>query len=67
MSYRQILYHIVFATKYRHATIPEEHCDALYKYIWNVIKNKRSVLYRINGVENHIHILTDIHPSIFFS
>ncbi|MFN8240967.1 MAG: transposase [Bacteroidales bacterium] len=28
------------------------------------IKNKSSHIYRINGVENHLHILTDVHPSI---
>jgi REP element-mobilizing transposase RayT len=29
-----------------------------------VIKNKNCFLYRINGIENHIHILSDLHPSI---
>jgi len=38
--------------------------DMLYAYMTGIIKNKDSHLYRINGIENHIHILTDIHPSI---
>ena len=63
-SYRQIYYHIVFGTKYRHPTITEEHCEELYKYISGVIENKKSRLYRINGVEDHIHILSDLHPSL---
>jgi REP element-mobilizing transposase RayT len=56
-SYRQIYYHIVFGTKYRQPTITEAHCEELYKYISGVIENKKSKLYRINGVEDHIHWL----------
>ena len=63
-SYRQILYHIVFCTYDRKHTLPVEHHEELYKYIWGVIKNRNGVLYRINGTENHIHILSDLHPSI---
>jgi REP element-mobilizing transposase RayT len=36
----------------------------LFAYITGIIKNKNSHLYRINGVENHLHVLTDVHPSI---
>jgi len=64
MSYRQIFYQIVFGTNNREATIAEEHCEELYKYIWGIIKNKNCKLYRINGVEDHIHIFSDLHPSI---
>ncbi|MFY7810558.1 MAG: IS200/IS605 family transposase [Flavobacterium sp.] len=63
-SYKQILYQIVFSTKYRENTIPDEHCMELYKYIWGIIKNRNCKLYQINGTENHIHILSDLHPSI---
>ncbi|MBX2965490.1 MAG: IS200/IS605 family transposase [Cyclobacteriaceae bacterium] len=63
-SYRQIYYHIVFGTKYRQPTIAEAYCEELYKYISGTIENKKSKLYRINGVEDHIHILSDLHPSI---
>ena len=63
-SYRQILYHIVFCTHDRQNIIPLEHHEELSKYIWGVIKNRNGVLYRINGTENHIHILSDLHPSI---
>jgi REP element-mobilizing transposase RayT len=45
-------------------TIKQEHVNELYAYITGIIKNKNSHLYRINGVENHLHILTDMHPSI---
>ena len=66
-SHRQIIYQLVFGTKNRESTIPENHCADLYKYIWGIIKNKNCKLYRINGVEDHIHILSDLHPSVSLS
>jgi REP element-mobilizing transposase RayT len=63
-SYRQLLYHLVFRTKESLPTISQEHVSQLYAYITGIIKHKNSHLYRINGVENHLHILTDLHPSI---
>lgn len=63
-SYRQILYHIVFRTKDSLKTLNLENSEELYKYIWGIIKSRDGVLYRINGMEDHIHILSDLHPSI---
>jgi putative transposase len=63
-SYKQIFYQIVFGTKNREATIAESHCEDLYKYIWGIIKEKHCKLYRVNGIEDHIHIFSDLHPSI---
>ena len=64
MSYTQIYYQIVFGTKNRKHTIAETHCKELYKYIYGLIQNKQCKLYRINGIEDHIHIFSDLHPSI---
>ena len=63
-SYRQHLYHLVFRTKNSLPTIRQDHVNDLYAYITGIIKHKKSQLYRIIGVENHLHILTDINPSI---
>lgn len=63
-SYRQIIYHITFHTKYNIPAIVPEYKRELYKYIWGIIKNKNCVLFQINGTENHVHILTDLHPSV---
>ena len=63
-SYRQILYHIVFCTYKREDTIPADQQEALYKYIWGIITKRKGVLYQINGMENHIHILSDLHPTV---
>jgi putative transposase len=63
-SYRQLLYHLVFRTKDSLPTIEQGNASLLKSYITGIIKNKNCHLYRINGVENHLHILTDLHPSI---
>jgi REP element-mobilizing transposase RayT len=36
----------------------------LCSYINGIIRNKNSHLYRINGTSDHLHILTDLHPSL---
>lgn len=66
-TYTQLLYQIVFSTKYRKPCLVKENREKLFKYIWGVLKNKNCHLYRINGVENHIHILTHIPPVLSIS
>jgi REP element-mobilizing transposase RayT len=66
-TYRQIFYQIVFSTKYRKPTISGSYERELYQYISGIIKNKNCKLYRINGMEDHIHIMSDLHPAICLS
>ena len=63
-TYTQILYQIVFSTKYREPLLNKSNREELFKYIWGVLKNKNCHLYRINGVEDHLHIVTHLHPSV---
>jgi putative transposase len=63
-TYTQILYHIVFSTKNRERSLTADRREDLFRYIWGIIKNNQSHLYRINGVEDHLHILTSVHPSV---
>ncbi|MCK5718723.1 MAG: IS200/IS605 family transposase [Thiomargarita sp.] len=63
-TYTQILYQIVFSTKNREFTLVKKGREKLFRYIWGILKNKNCHLYQINGVENHIHILTSLHSSI---
>ncbi|MEX1239733.1 MAG: transposase [Cyclobacteriaceae bacterium] len=41
----------------------------LFEYTWGILKEKGCQekgcrLYRINGIEDHIHIATHIHPTV---
>ena len=38
--------------------------EEFFRYTWGIIRNKDSHLYRINAVEDHVHILTSVHPSV---
>ncbi len=63
-TYSQSLIQIVFSTKYREETLIKAHRDELYKYIWGVIKNNNCHLYRIGGIEDHIHLATSLKSTI---
>jgi putative transposase len=63
-TYTQILYHIVFATKNRQRALDKSRRDDLFRYIWGIVKNQNCHLYRINGVEDHVHILSSLHPTV---
>jgi REP element-mobilizing transposase RayT len=67
-TYTQIIYQIVFATKYRDKVLIDvQKRHLLYKYIWGILKNNHCIAYEINGVEDHLHIATHIHPSVSLS
>ena len=63
-THTAISYHIVFSTKDRRPVLRQERRDDLFRYIWGIIKNRRGHLYRVNGVEDHLHILTSLHPTV---
>ncbi|MBN7812587.1 IS200/IS605 family transposase [Algoriphagus sp. H41] len=63
-TYTQLIYHVVFSTKHREKTIVPAQKKRLFAYVHHLLTNKNCHLYRINGVEDHLHILTHIHPTI---
>jgi len=63
-TYTQILYQIVFSTKHRERTMIKKDRPELFQYITGLLKKKSCHLYRINGVEDHLHIITHLHPSV---
>jgi putative transposase len=66
-TYTQILYQIVFSTKKRERTFIKDNRKELFTYIWGILQKKKCHLYRINGVEDHLHIITYLHPTIALS
>jgi REP element-mobilizing transposase RayT len=63
-TFTQILYHVVFSTKERVSALKESHREKLFRYIWGIHQNLDCHLYRINGMEDHVHILMSLHPSV---
>ncbi|QSE99275.1 IS200/IS605 family transposase [Fulvivirga lutea] len=66
-TYTQILYQIVFSTKGREKSLSKLNREKLFKYISRLLENKKCHLYRINGIKDHIHILTHLHPTVSLS
>ena len=64
MSKTCILCHVVFSTKYRQKTIESSKKRELYRYMYGIIEKRRCKVIRINGMEDHVHLLIDLHPSI---
>jgi len=63
-TFTQIYYHVVFSTKDRVPAFTADKREKLFRYTWGILNNKKCHLYRIGGVEDHIHILTEVHPTI---
>ena len=66
-TFTQIYYHIVFSTKDRVPVLAAGKREDLFRYIWGIVTNKNCHLYRIGGVEDHVHILTGLHPTVCLS
>jgi putative transposase len=56
-SLADILLHIVFSTKDRHPWILHDIEQELFYYICGIARQLECPIIRINGVEDHIHIL----------
>ncbi|MGH7142999.1 MAG: IS200/IS605 family transposase [Planctomycetota bacterium] len=63
-TFTQIVYHVVFAAKDRRPVFHKENREELFRYLTGVLKRRQSLLFVINGVEDHLHILTTLHPSV---
>lgn len=66
-THTQILYHIVFGTKYRTPWLKKDNRAILFRYMHGILRNNKCHLYRINGVDDHLHILTHLHPTVALS
>ena len=61
-SFTNLIYHIVFSTKGRKPLIKNEIQSRLYEYIAGTIRGLDGVTLEINGMEDHVHILTKLRP-----
>jgi putative transposase len=61
-SYTNLVYHIVFATKNRQPLINENIKSRLYDYIGGTIRKQGGIALAINGMEDHVHVLTKLRP-----
>jgi REP element-mobilizing transposase RayT len=62
-TYSQIYMHIIFAVYDRECLIKDEWRDELYRYISGACRNRKHLVYAINGMPDHVHLLVGMNPS----
>jgi len=67
MAYTKLAYHIVYGTKRREKLITPELAPRLYKYTGGIISKLKGIPVEINGMQEHVHILTYIPSTIALS
>jgi putative transposase len=64
MSYTNLLYHIVYATKERAPLITNILRPRLHEYLGGTVRGLGGIALEINGTEDHVHVLTKMRPTI---
>lgn len=64
MSFVRHFYHQVFSPKRRSPIIRPEIKRDIYKILYKHILNEHGFVYRINGMEDHVHILVSIPATV---
>src|SRR6266571_8409400 len=67
MSYANLLYHIVYATKERAPLITKTLRPRLHEYLGGTVRGLEGIAIEINGTEDHVHVLAKIRPTISVS
>ena len=67
MSYTNLLYHIVYGTKDRLPLITKELRPDLHRYLGGLVNRLHGTPLEINGMADHVHVLTRIKPVISIS
>ena len=66
-TYTQIYVHYVFATQKRLRLIHDNAQNELYNYSAGLTKELKCFLQCIGGMEDHIHLLVGLHPTLSVS
>ena len=61
-SFRNLLYHLIFSTKDRRPIITLDYQPRLYDYIGGIIRELGGTSLGINGIEDHVHVVTKLRP-----
>ncbi len=67
MSYTNLLYHLVYATKERAPLITTALRPRLHEYLGGTVRGLGGAALEINGVADHVHLLVKVPPTIALS
>jgi len=63
-TFSNILNHIIFSTKDRQNMLSPEIRKSVYAYLCGIAKTEKCQIIKIGGIEDHIHILVLLKPSL---
>jgi REP element-mobilizing transposase RayT len=63
-TFTNLIYHIVYATKFRQPLITGLFGEELHKYIGGIIREHEGSQIEIGGISDHVHILAKFSPNI---
>jgi putative transposase len=66
-TYSQIYIHVTFSVKNWKPLLSKKWRVEVFKYICGTATNKKHIVMQVNGVEDHIHILFCIKPTVDLS
>ena len=66
-TFTNLLYHIIFSTKDRRPQITPELMPDLQAYLGGIVRQLGGVAIEIGGVEDHVHILAKLKPTVTIS
>ncbi|SRR6056297_212842 len=66
-TFANLLFHVIYSTKYRKPVIEPRWRDGLYGYIGGIVREQKGTLLKIGGVEDHVHLLVKLNPTIAIS
>lgn len=67
MSYTNLLYHIVYATKERAPLITNTLRPRLHEYLGGTVRGLGGIALEINGTNDHVHVLAKLRPTLSVS
>ncbi len=67
MSFTQLNYHIIFSTKNRVKSIAPQVERRIYTLLYVLSLDKKAVVHRIGGYEDHVHMLVSLPSDISLS
>ena len=66
-TYTNLLFHIVYSTKYRKPLIKPDWQDDLYGYMGGIIRDEKGTLLTAGGMPDHIHLFAKLPPTMAVS
>src|SRR5436190_19528380 len=64
ITFTQLLFHVVFSTKHRAASIGPEIRAELYSFLAAVVRRHGGQLVAIGGMPDHVHLLLRLKPYV---